>query len=512
MRPLFALAGVLIAAAPAAALPSVEEVKANVRKAVGFDAFRKMENGLALEGQGAFFGLPGPFRMVLHPDGRYVRVLEASGTHAVGFDGTTRWGRNFAEPVVELHFDEADRDRFLFGVLCHRWLAADGGFTAVVDEGASRAYRLELVLTHPDAGVAARLTIDPATWRPEALQIPGTSGSRVFDFADYRTIAGVAVPVRIGQDRHEGGQSWAAERAGPAPAGNPFARPAYRPPVAFDPAVPANLEARKGPGGIVLVRGAVDGKPVPWLMIDTGNSGPTVLSVRAAEQLGLPAAGGVTVYGVGGSTRSRFRAADRLTVGPVTVPRPVLAELPDAVGAPFAAKIGAELGGFLGQDFLSRVVLELDPTAGTAAVYDPAAYKLPAGGAWEPVRFNGRSPCVRAAFAGGPEGWFLFDTGSEPAVVFNIPAVLRLKLLDGVRTTPHVMYGAGGEEFVRKGPGGEFQAFGRTARTATALYATDPRGGHTDPYCLGTFGPSALGPGTIVFDYPNRRIGFVPRG
>jgi hypothetical protein len=512
-RPLLAALCTLGFTSSAAALPTADEVKANVRRAVGFDAFRKLDHGLDLDGKAEFFGLPGTFRMRLHPDGRYARVVTAAGCpHAVGFDGKTRWAQNFNNPPLDLHFEEADRDRFLFGVLCHRWLAADGGFTTAVDEKASRAYRLELVLTHPDAGVAARLVVDPATWLPDLLTIPGGHQPRLLDFSDYRIVSGVTLPTRVGQNRFEGGQWVAAERAGPAAAGgpDPFARPPARAEVRFDPAAPARLEARRASGGMMLVRGAVDGKAAAWFLLDTGNGAQTVVSAGWADRLGLPASGGIQLAGTGGQTRGRFRTADRFAVGPATIPRPVFMDSPAGLAAAVSQSVGVEVGGFLGQDFLFRVVVEINPGAGTVAVHDPAGYRLPAGGAWEPVRFNGRAPCVRAAFDGKHAGWYGFDSGFEAPLVFNHPAVVRGKLLDGRETTTHTLVGVGGEESVREGAGGEFRVFGRAGRVTRALYATAPAGGHSDPYTLGTFGPSALGPGTVVLDYPNSRIGFVP--
>ncbi len=510
----FAAALLVLAVAPAAdALPTADEVKANVRRAVGFEAFRKLEHGLDLEGKAEFFGLPGTFAMRLHPDGRYARTIEASGTQAVGFDGTTRWGRNFADPALDLHFDEADRDRFLFGVLCHRWLPVEGGFAVAVDERTSRADQLDLVLSHPDAGVAARLAVDPTTWLPKSLRIPGQRLGRFFDFADYRTVAGVTLPVRIGQDRTEGGQWLAAERAGAAAAGGPdrFARPVVRRLATFDPTVPAKLESRKGPGGMVLVRATVDGKAAPWFVLDTGNGARTAIAVGLADRLGFSAAGSVILSAVGGETRTRFRSARRLTLGPATLPNPIFADIPDSVSWAMSESAGVMMGGFLGQDVLFQMVVELDPTNGTAAVHDPTRYRLPAGGAWEPVRFNGRAPCLRATFEGKHAGWYSFDSGFEAPLLFNLPAIARGKMLDGRETHPHTIYGGAGEEPVREGAGGEFRAFGRTTRTAKTLYAVVPAGSHNCPYTLGAFGPSALGPGTLVLDYPNSRIGFVPR-
>jgi hypothetical protein len=174
-------------------------------------------------------------------------------------------------------------------------------------------------------------------------------------------------------------------------------------------------------------------------------------------------------------------------------------------------EIGVDVGGILGQEFLFQAVVEIDTVAGTVAVHNPAAYRLPMSGVWEAVRFNGRNPCVRADFGGKAAGWYSFDTGFEDSLIFNIPTVARGKMLDGADTTPHTLRGVGGNELVRKGPGGTFRVFGRTARLSQALYAVDATGVHTDRYTLGAFGPSAVGPGTIVLDYPNFRIGFVPK-
>jgi hypothetical protein len=511
-RPFLAVILLMTAACPVFGLPTAEEVKANVRRAVGFDAFRKLDLGLALEGKAEFFGLPGTFRMRLHPDGRYVRVIEAAGTHAVGYDGMTRWGRNFADPVLDLHFEEADRDRFLFGVLCHRWLASDGGFTATVDERTSRSYRLELVLAHPDAGVTARLVVDPSTWLPETLTVPGGSRARLFNFADYRSVSGVVIPTVIGQDRYAGGQWVAAERAGPATAGaEPFTRPVVRGGLVFDPTIPAKVESRKGPGGMLLVRPRIDEKVTPWFVLDTGNGGQTVLAAEFAHRLGLPAAGGLTLAGVGGTARSRFRTAKQFSLGPAAVETPTLADCPDGLAKALSDAAGVEVAGFVGRDFLARVVVELDHAAGSVAVHDPSAYRLPPGGVWEPIRFNSRTPCIRAVIDGKHSGWVAYDSGFEAPFVFHLHTVHRSKLLEGRETTPHSIYGVGGSEDVREGAGGELRAFGRVSRLARTFYAIDRSGGHTDPYTMGTFGTSALGRGVVVLDYPNSRIGFVPQ-
>src|SRR5205823_3383079 len=89
--------------------------------------------------------------------------------YGVGFDGTTRWSTHPCGPVVGLDMAEADRDRYLFGVLCQRWLAADGGFTVEIDPKHTTALRVCVTLTHRDAGVPAKLLLSRVTWLPELL-------------------------------------------------------------------------------------------------------------------------------------------------------------------------------------------------------------------------------------------------------------------------------------------------------------------------------------------------------
>jgi predicted aspartyl protease len=537
--PVFAL----LAVAPrgfAAEPPTIEEVKANARITAGFDAFQKLPHGLTLSGSAEVFGMPGTFRCRLLPDGRYARVMTATADaryqrtirydgvvqaafwwteqappqtteHSVGFDGKRRWGRNFAGPVVRLDLEEADRDRFLFGVLCQRWLADDGGFTLAVEPALTTGRRVCLTLAHPDAGVTARLYVNRQTWLPEGLTLPASNGGRAFAFADYREVAGVAVPDRVTIDGET--QSFTAEAiaAGAEEAADSFAPPRDGGGVAYDPDAPPGLTVKVLDGGLLLVRPRVNGKAVSWFLLDTGNGAATAVTPAVADRLGLPLFGGVTLHGFGGSAGSRFRAADRLTLGPVTLHRPVLAELPQAVADALGDVAGYEIGGVVGWDVFARAVVEVDYEAGRVAVHDPAGYKPPAGVAWERVLFNSRRPCVSATFEGKHRGLFMFDTGFQGGVILNHPAVEAWGLLRGRETAPRQGFGVGGVHEVRVGPATAFRAFGRERDQVKAEFAAGPGGGVDDPYTAGTFGLPALGPGTVVFDYPNRRIGFVPR-
>ncbi len=218
--------------------------------------------------------------------------------------------------------------------------------------------------------------------------------------------------------------------------------------------------------------------------------------------------GRLTTRGFAGSAPARFRRTGRLTLGPVTVGGLVGAEFPAAAAEAFRLQIGAEIGGVVGADVLAAVVAEVDHRAGTVALHDPAAYKLPPGAGWHPTRFANGRPCLEGTFEGRHTGLFLLDTGLSAPLVLNASAVRRLRLLDGRATSSVEMVAVGGTAAGRQGTGDEFRVLGRTASQVKTLFMESDI---DDPRLLGAFGLAALGPGTVVFDYPNRRVAFIPK-
>lgn len=392
----WSLAALIIAFAnPATAVDlTVEEVRANARKAAGYEAFQKLTQGITADGAAELLGIPAKFRMRLAPDGRYVRVVDARGEHSVGYDGTTRWGRNFSGPVRLLELEEGDRDRCLFGILCQNWLG-DGAFDITVVAKDTSATRVSLTLSHKDAGVPARLALNQATWLPERLELTGATGPRSVEFSEYRRVAGVAVPARVVIAPRVGGQWIQAENieAAEQAVADPYAVPVVSGGAKFA-AVIAQVEAKRTASGLLLVRPSVNGKAVPWFVMDTGNGALTAMIPSVADQLGLPAFGGTEAVG-SARVKTRFRQATSFTLGPATVKDAVLAEFPQDFAAEISRVAGVEVAGLVGWEFLLRAVVEIDHEAGKVAVHDPANYRLPPGSDWEPLKLNARIPRER---------------------------------------------------------------------------------------------------------------------
>jgi hypothetical protein len=512
-RWLIVLTLTLAVAAHADADPAAEAVREGVRKAVGYEAFRKLEHGVELGGKAEFNGLPGTFRLRLHPDGRYATVIDAKAAYAEGFDGKTRWTRTFTNPATPTDLVAADAARFYYGFLTHRWLAPDGGFTAATDPRESRPYRPCVVVRHPDCpGVAARVYTDPTTGLPTRYSVFIGPSESVVEVADWRDVGGAKIPGRVAVGRYAGGYILAADTAAAAaPAGaDVFALPAPAADIRFDPAKAPAAEAQLTKKlGFLLVRPTVNGKAGPWLALTTSASSSAV-TAAAADALGLPVFGKTAATRLGGID-SRFRVADTFAVGPAAVSGLVLIELPADGMAELSKQAGVEIGGVLGGDLLARVVLEADWGAGTAAVHDPRAYRAAPGLAWEAVRFGHAAPCVSGTFEGRHTGLFEFATATDGTLMFTPGAVRGRDLLAGRQTEPFLVHGVDGATQAYRGTGAEFRVLGRTLRQVETRFVTGEFGVETYPYALGAFGPAALGPGTVVFDYPNRRIGFTPR-
>jgi hypothetical protein len=73
------------------------------------------------------------------------------------------------------------------------------------------------------------------------------------------------------------------------------------------------------------------------------------------------------------------------------------------------------------------------------------------------------------------------------------------------------MAGVGGTTLASTGPLAWFAIGGRRFENPTVTFARPAEGSFLDTYTLGNVGQTFLTPFRIVFDYPRRRIAFVPR-
>lgn len=367
---------------------------------------------------------------------------------------------------------------------CRAWMTGDDG---------ERRYVLELTTA---AGVVpARVTIDPATWRPDGAVVAWDAGERSFRFADYVELGGCLFPGRITSAYRGKAQEWRAVRI--VPGAGAFSMPVVAG-VGYDAGASPVLPGTHGAGndGHLFVRPLVNGHDLGWFHIDTG-APFMLLDARLADSLGLP-----VVRAMG--SRS-VRRIPEIRIGQL-----VLKDQPALVQdlSDFSAPDSARRAGVIGGPAFENAVVEFDYTGRRLSVFAPGAFreKVPA---WLPMTLEG--PPVVDATCDGVPARFMLDTGKSATVSLLSHAAARgglyanhtfqevanetvegttLELVTHLRS-----FTLAGQEFTSpevyvKLPGTTNDEIGTTSGIIGRGFFQDRR---------------------IVFDYARGRIGFLPQ-
>jgi hypothetical protein len=98
----------------------------------------------------------------------------------------------------------------------------------------------------------------------------------------------------------------------------------------------------------------------------------------------------------------------------------------------FVVQVGRHYYGTLGDDFLARVVVEIDYSRQTVRLYDPGAYKYSGKGTSIRLTLADGKPVIHAKFSGhhrAEEADFEVDTALDDAIVFSEPFADSHKLV-----------------------------------------------------------------------------------
>lgn len=504
---------VLIAALCAAAAAddlTVDEVRAKVRAATGYEAFTAKPAGIQLKGEGTLAGNRVHFSTLIDPAGRFIQSIDGPLPLTSAFDGETAWLRDLGGEVRTLELGDRAQARLMGLMLSSRWLAQDAPLALTLDADHTTDTSVSLDFT-TDSGIeTGHVEIDRATWRPTGWTFSGTSSGQSMTFSGSVTHDGIAFPAKIERSSANGTEMvLEVESIADAPVfiRSPYARPAPPDDARFAPAVPAALEVKKAPTGHLLVHPTVNGKDVGWFIFDTG-AGANVLTARVADELALATIAKVPAVGVGGAVESRVVRAESLVLGPMTMDQPVavvmdLSFLDQYMGTP--------IGGIVGYGLLSRAVLEIDMLTPALSLHD-AAHPDPSITDWHKLYVYERVPCVEAKFE-GHDGIFKLDTGAGKSTVsFHVPAVEKLRLLDNRETSPTVQGGVGGMVAARTGQLESFEIAGKRHENVKVIFSTEGKGAFADAYTTGNLGGGFLDDFILVLDYRNGRIAYIPRG
>ena len=279
--------------------------------------------------------------------------------------------------------------------------------------------------------------------REKAVFVEDIESRDVF-YGDYREVAGVMVPFWTKEVPHQSGQ--AQETRITQYVSNPELDPTlFAPPAqgAKDYQF-VNADRSEGIpfefiGNHLYIPVTVSGKERLW-MLDTG-AGMTVLDRAFAKELGLELEGELKGQGAGG----RIATAAFATLPPYSVKgiqfQGQTAAVIDMNG--LIRKLGIEVVGILGFDFLSRFVTKIDFANELVSFYEPETFRYAGNGHVLDMHIDNSVFSVEATLDGTHSGNWLFDVGAGTTHLDG-----RYALREGYAKKDGILrmgHGAGGE-------------------------------------------------------------------
>jgi hypothetical protein len=487
--------------APSAAAPSVPQILAGVRRAVGFRARAGLGPAIAIvdrRGDGGRTTLALGLRA-----GEY-RIGEESG-----FDGRYRWQADARRGIaIPNSLRQHEKAAWPLWVRDHWWLDPASRIHATLIAAETNEAEIALALRRDGGVVPATLYIDRATMLPKRLVVPYDRGPFEARFSDWQPFAGLLVARRV-DSRYRDAATLLTERIERLRRVD-FGPPPMRADASFDPAAPALVSVRRGPNfssglrGHSFVQVRVDGEAAGWWLVDSGADG-MLIDEALADRLGMPVLGESRSVGADGRPRrATWRRGRSFTVGRLTYRDPLFLAL-DMSGA--TAPPGEHRSGVIGYDVFARAVVEYGADGDEIAVCNPATYRPAAGMRWQPLDFIDQTPATLARIEGGPIGLFQIDTGAAGSIDFYLQFIEANRLLENRETHEVESAGAGGTFSMRAGRMSWIDLGGRRFRNEEVGFrTTSGRDG------AGVIGRALLRPFRTVFDYPRRRIAFLPAG
>lgn len=508
--------------------PSVDDLKNSCRQALGYANLPGDGPAIALEGTATLMpprpsgtpqaavegsvGVQRPVRFLFSSGGEWALRTQGEFLPSAGFDGSRYWIMDHDRNVI--FDDHANNDAYAMAasVLSLGWLspaASPVEVTGIEFERGRGLIRVGLVTRNGKSrGV---MTLDSSTYYPTRLNVIVAGDEQIWTYDDYRTFeGGLTLPAQYTySDRVENKYvtTFAAIHT---------VEPDFAPPVlsagrvSFDTSVEPLVTLRRVERKPqFFVNAEINGKVIgPFIFGPSWDA--NLISPTAAAEAGLTTEGLFSYRTGGGPGPARFRKAQTLKVGPMTISDAVF------IQADFAFENREmpqdhHIAGVLGHSLLAHAAVEFDPQNLTLTINDPSTYQLPSGVEWEPLELNYRRPQIPATFEGDHKGWFNVEPSISSGLEFNGPTVREFNLLGTRQHKMAVRGSAGAMRQVAVGDLTFFQLGSKRYEGLSTAFFEGANGWAGDPYASGTIGLEILKDFRIVLDYSNRRCAILPR-
>ena len=490
---------------------TVQQVLANVRKAIGYDRLKGLKRGFVLEEYSGqmidapayrYFGTGGEYR-----EG----TKSADDSRPLGYDGKFGWQLDRAGLPAPM--PQRLREKLLIPAWVRGgwWLNDRAPFVFSLLPEETNDKQVTLSMRLKNGLVGSKIILDRATWLPSTLVVEYERGPYTMAFKDYKeTEMGLRVPWQTSVN-YRGKDTVSSVKTVSEIAKEemtPFAVPPLPADTTFDNSLPAELKVAQGvpfsndSPGHFYVRPLVNGKDVGWFHFDTGADSMQI-DTKLADELNLPILGKSQTRGADGKPQEvTIRQGKTFQLGRVTFKNPIFLAT-DMSGR--NAPPGEKRAGYLGYPLFARVVLEVTGGGKTIALYDPKSYKLNKG-KWQELSYIDVTPAVVCRFEGNREGLFQLDTGTVGTVTFYEKYIKDEKLLEGRKVKEETNVGAGGTYQELTGNIEWFELAGYRFKNPEASFRV---AGLSREGGAGVIGREFLSVFKIVFDYPDRRIAFI---
>lgn len=478
-----------------------------LRRAAGSDRFESRADVVRLEGSAYHLGRKGRFTFEFDATGRFVHRFEGRLSETTGFDGSRGWAVDLTGMPRRLVLGELEGAQLLACALSGQWVTAASPFELVSagNRGASSVFELR----HRRGRLQAELEVSRSTGHPIRMTL-GSLGQERWSFSKFVDVDGMKMPgcVKI-QTGARTASSFETGAAGLGFSSEVFRAPSTRPAdTRFAPGAPPELTIHRGKVGHLLTPAKLGGDDAGYFVLDTGAGGATLIDPRLSVSHPVTDLGSMTAGSVQGVARSRLIGGPPLTIGPVTLERPVFVEMDlrflDGI-------FDGPVMGVLGYDLFSRTVVELEMAGSVVRLFDPEKYRLERG-VWHELLLHNRHPLIPARYENSRRGLFRIDIGAAGGafanVVFHAPTVERERLLDDRSYES----GQVGTQEVAYGPLLWFELDGHRFERPVAVFARDHHGPFSDEYTSGNVGVAFLEPFRVVFDYAHERYALVRPG
>jgi hypothetical protein len=494
----------------AASEPTVQQVLANVRKAIGYDRLKGLKRGFMLE-EYSGDNVDNSTIMWFGTNGEYRQATKSADDRPLGYDGKFGW--QIDRNGLPAPLPQRLREKLLIPAWVRGgwWLNERAPFVFSLLPSETNEKQVALSMKLEQGLVGAKILVDRAMWLPSALVVEYERGPYTLTLKDYtESDMGFRMPARTsinyrGKDTEYRMKSVTLMAKD---VNAPFAVPALPADTTFDNSLPAELKVAQGvpfsdgSPGHFYVRPLVDGHDVGWFHFDTG-ADMTQIDTKLADELKLPILGKSQTRGADGRPQDvTIRQGKTFQLGRVTFKNPLFLAT-DMSGR--NAPPGEKRAGYLGYPLFARVVMEVTGGGKTIALYDPKSYKL-GGGKWQELSYIDMTPAVFCRLEGNRQGLFQLDTGTVGTVTFYEKYVKDEKLLEGRKVKEESNLGAGGTYQELTGHIEWFELAGYKFKNPEASFRV---AGLSREGGAGVVGREFLSVFKIVFDYPDRRIAFI---